>query len=166
MSLAVLKTMWPVMAGPEATAAWFQAFCTDPLIFHVAHVAAAAHRDILAHNLTWSSDKNVLSHKASAICRLQSYLDRSSTLNSNEAETAIFAVLTLSRHEFWKYQQDNDNEARSWLFDAHFPTTNWIHVYGRPKYDHAYLLAAQALVERCGGISKLQLSGLAFTLAR
>lgn len=154
------------MVGHEATAAWFQEFCTDPLIFHVSHVAAAAHRDILAEDLAWSSDKKVLSHKAAAIGRLQSFLSRPLTLTSAEAERSIFAILTLSRHEFWKYQQDNEDDATSWMFDAYFPTTNWIHVYGRPKYDRAYLLAVKELVERCGGLPSLRLSGLAFTLAR
>jgi hypothetical protein len=159
----LLTTMWPIMAGKEATSAWFKEFSTHRLIFNVGHVAAAFNRDILAGEELWSRDRLVLQHKGSALEILQREVKRVDELGSEDIDRLIFAAITLARNELMPHYLDNDLVL---LFSPHFPAAHWAGVVGRVRALKPHMRAVELLVQHQGGLKNVKIPLLAGTVAR
>lgn len=162
----LLHVMLPVMGGQGAADAWFRGFCGSQLIFHVGHVAAAFHRDLLAGRCTaarWSTEKQTMQRKGAALKILQQQVNSLPQLSSSEVDVLIFAALTLARHDITLNDLDTDMVH---LYSLHFPTAEWAGLYGRVISSKIHLHAIAALVEYQGGLENVNVSGLAATIAR
>ena len=141
-------------------------------MFHVCHVAAAFHRDLLEHRdlLTgerseapWTADREILQHKDAALTMLQSQIRNISTLTGLEIDRLIFAAVTFARHE----ASFGHSDARhAHFFSPHFPAAHWAGLYGRVRTVKVHAEAVVALVAYRGGLSAITMEGVAGTVAR
>lgn len=162
MAVLVLKVSWPARSGTKVTRAWWTLFCKSPIIFHVSHLASAVHRDLMVGEDSWSSSREILMHKTKTIQLVNEQLARLDTLDPETVDRLIFAVCTLSRHEMeTKHLQSGE----VLLFTPHLPHANGMKPLGRLNLSESARTLLVQLVNRQGGLDKLQILGLGEILA-
>ena len=159
-SASVLNVDWPNLLTLDESSAWYAALCKHPAVFHGFVYATAAHQDILSSQLTRSSRKDMLTHKAKAFRSLRD-LTLQATSDA-EIELLLFAVMVM-----WHYDLQDEQIAQDEIlqFSPHMPGANWLSVYGRTQGVEAHTRPLWALVARLGGVQKLKMPGLAFSLS-
>lgn len=134
-------------------------FCKHPVIFHGFNYASAIHQDILRNQVSRSTGKDTLAHKAETFRLLKELVPR---LDDSNVELILFAVMIM-----WHYdlREEEIRDADVLPFSPHMPGANWLTVYGRTEGVEAHARPVKALLERAGGIQGLKLPGLAFAIS-
>ena len=158
----MLKVSWPARSGPEVTRAWWTEFCQTPIIYHVSHLAAAVHRDLLVGETSWSCSEDILLHKTNTIRMVNEQLARLPSLDRKALDQLIFAVCTLSRHEM---EAKHLRPGEVLLFTPHMPCANGMKPLGRLNLSESARALLVQLVNCQGGLKSLQIPGLGETLA-
>lgn len=96
-------------------------------------------------------------HKNEAIRLVRQRLER---LEDNDIEWLIYAILCLARLE-----SSTTSPPISMPFVPHLPYANWSHLYGKTELADEHLHALRHLVNRQGGLHRLQIAGLGSSLA-
>ena len=142
--------------------AWWTDFCRVPIIFHVSHIAAAVHHDLLVGQTDWYTTSEVLIHKAKAIRMVNEELCRIKSLDQDALEQLIFAIATLCRHEL----ESKHLEAEEILpFTPHMPLANSMKPLGRFSASPQARAVLVHLIDSQGGLRNLLTPGLAYILA-
>lgn len=158
ISYLMLTAVWPNVAGESVAAPWFVDFCNDPLMFHTHCTAGAMYRDVLAQKSEWSHGAVTLTHKAKTLSIIKDSIGKLDSLPQIELERLILSMGILGVHDF----QAGHVEHKPLPFSPHFPTANWLSLWGRTDPVEAHVMAVFAILQRIGGPKKLELPGLGY----
>jgi hypothetical protein len=81
----------------------------------------------------------------------------------SDPDELILAVLILAANEVENLVDNTKPKARS-PFNSPLSSSQWLDVYGSMTLIRAHILAVRSLVDRQGGLEKIQLEGLAEVL--
>lgn len=79
-------TVWPSAVGQAVAKAWFEDFCSSPVLYHAHCMAATAYRDLLSKCFLCSGGKFMLFHKASAISLIREQIERLESTSAQDIE--------------------------------------------------------------------------------
>jgi hypothetical protein len=82
---------------------------------------------------------------------------------TSDPDELILAVLILAANEVENIVDNIKLKARS-PFNSPLSSSQWLNVYGSMSLIKAHILAMRSLVDRQGGLEKIQLEGLAEVL--
>lgn len=111
---------------------------------------------------SWSSSREILMHKTKTIQMVNEQLARLDSLDPETVDQLVFTVCTLSRHEM---EAKHLHPGEILLFTPHLPHANGMKPLGRMNWTESARALLVQLVERRGGLDKLQILGLGDVLA-
>jgi hypothetical protein len=126
---------------------------------HVMLFGGAVHLDVLRSRIEPNNPVRLF-HKVQTMRLLKEELKNPGTSDPDEL---ILAVLILAANEVENIVDNIKLKARS-PFNSPLSSSQWLNVYGSMSLIKAHILAMRSLVDRQGGLEKIQLEGLAEVL--
>lgn len=137
--------------------AWFSTGLEHPLVFHALVFAGSIHLDFLRTSRIFPNSPQALSHKLVVIQKLKEIMNDPGKAQRDEV---ILAILVLSSHE-----STDPSRVRSNPFVSPLKNAQWLNIYGNIAYVPEHMKAVLDLITIRGGLEKLELHGLAETIA-
>jgi hypothetical protein len=127
------------------------------LVFHALVFAGSIHLDFLRSAKIFPNSPQALSHKLIVIQKLKDIMSHPERACRDEVNLAI---LVLSSHE----TQDPSQVSRN-PFNSPLKSAQWLNIYGNITYVPEHMQAVLDIIKLRGGLEKLELHGLAETIA-
>jgi len=137
--------------------AWLSTGLEHPLVFHALVFAGSIHLDFLRSSKIFPNSPRALSHKLIVIQNLKEIMNDPDKAHRDEV---ILAILILSSHE-----TEDSSQARRNPFDSPLKSAQWLNIYGNIQYVPEHMQAVLNIINMRGGLEKLELHGLAETIA-
>lgn len=150
--------MYPrLLNDHEACRTWFTLFCQHEIIFHAFHYAEFVHRTLIQGEANPHRQTRALAHKGETIRLLISIINGHVDF---DLDVVLLVMLLLATNEM------PPEAPETWAsFQAHWPTANWLNVYGRLRPHDSHLEAMYKLIVHAGGLYAVKLAPLASTIA-
>ncbi|KAH8812298.1 hypothetical protein F5884DRAFT_307200 [Xylogone sp. PMI_703] len=163
-----LSVVWPGFRVPGTNGqpsiqprAWLERVYERPVVMHAMLFGAAVHRDVLRSPKVSLNNPVRLFHKVQTMKLLKEELKKS---NNQSIDDLLLSVLTLGCNEVELVANVRGAALRS-PFNSPMTSTQWLDVYGSISHIPAHTTAMRSLVEKKGGLEKVELNGLAEVIA-
>lgn len=137
--------------------AWLSTGLEHPLVFHALVFAGSIHLDFLRTSKIFPNSPQALSHKLIVIQKLKEIMSNPKKACRDEV---ILAILVLSSHE-----TQDQSQVRCSPFNSPLQSAQWLNIYGNIRYVPEHMQAVLDIIKMRGGLEKLELHGLAETIA-
>jgi len=128
---------------------------------HALLFGGAVHLDFLRDPKLSHDNSTRLFHKVQTMKLLKESLE---TPENTPLDDIILTVLCLATNEVETMALNTREPARS-PFNSPLASVQWLDVYGRIAHVHAHTVGMRSLVDRRGGLEKIELDGLAEVLS-
>ncbi|RFU27625.1 hypothetical protein B7463_g8700, partial [Scytalidium lignicola] len=165
-----LTILWPGfrVPGPNGSAshhprAWLEKTYERPVVKHAMLFGASVHMDVLRSPHLSLNNPVRLYHKIQTMKLLKEELKRPEK-TPTPLDDIILSVLTLGTNEV-ELLANIDGPALSNPFNSPMISLQWLDLYGSINHIPAHTTAMRSLVDRRGGLEKIELNGLAEILS-
>ncbi|RFU31449.1 hypothetical protein B7463_g4899, partial [Scytalidium lignicola] len=163
-----LSIVWPGFRVPSTDGgpslqprAWLERVYERPVVMHAMLFGAAVHRDVLRSPKASLNNPIRLFHKVQTMKLLKEELKHS---DKSSLDDLLLSVLTLGCNEVELVANIRGAALRR-PFNSPMTSTQWLDVYGSISHIPAHTTAMRSLVDKKGGLEKVELNGLAEVIA-
>ncbi|KAH8800220.1 hypothetical protein F5884DRAFT_546946 [Xylogone sp. PMI_703] len=161
-----LTMLWPGFRVPGLNgsashhpSAWLQKSYERPIVKHAMLFGASVHMDVLRSPHTSLKNPVRLYHKVQTMKLLKEELNNPKKASA-PLDDVILSVLTLSTNEVELIANVDGPGLRS-PFNSPMASLQWLDIYGSINHIPAHTTAMRSLVDKRGGLEKIELTGLA-----